>query len=274
MLTAYFDDSGTHDQSDIVVWAGFFGNQYQWQLFDELWAAKLKNPCPGKEEIRQFHMYDCEHGENEFSYWKRPEREYLANELIDIINKCMLSGFAVGASRKDWDELIAGDRRAFHGDAEAFCMKACYAYARNWGIIKASYDKEMSYVFDSRPHRNAQNQAVFDLYERDDDRRKKNLASQMLNQPEITSVSLTFSSSQKFRPLQAADLLAWEFYQNANDVLRGAPDTPQRDQLRRLLKSGRLMRAITTREQVKYIAEQDDIDYAELAKNLPPGWRL
>jgi hypothetical protein len=34
------------------------------------------------------------------------------------------------------------------------------------------------------------------------------------------------------------------------------------------------MRAITTREQVKYIAEQDDIDYAELAKNLPPGWRL
>jgi hypothetical protein len=66
MLTAYFDDSGSHAGSDVVVWNGLFGNQYQWKLFDELWAAKLGAPSPGKNSLRRFHMYDCQHGEGEF----------------------------------------------------------------------------------------------------------------------------------------------------------------------------------------------------------------
>lgn len=80
MLTAYFDDSGTHSDSDVVLWNGLFGHHYQWQYFDELWSAKLANPSPGKEPLRRFHMYDCERGDEEFLGWSRPACEFLVGD--------------------------------------------------------------------------------------------------------------------------------------------------------------------------------------------------
>lgn len=49
MLIAYFDDSGTHDSSEVVLWQGAIGNKYQWALLDELWAKKLRDPSPNKD---------------------------------------------------------------------------------------------------------------------------------------------------------------------------------------------------------------------------------
>ena len=70
-------------------------------------------------------------------------------------------------------------------------------------------------------------------------------------------------------------MFAFEFYQNANDVIKGAPDTPKRDLLKRLLKSKRLRRAITSRKEVEYLGRSDEIDYAKIATELPPpDWIL
>src|ERR1700730_2485527 len=59
VLSAYFDDSGTNGDSEIVVMAGFIGTAEQWKPFDEAWAAKLTEPLLGKPTLSRFHMANC-----------------------------------------------------------------------------------------------------------------------------------------------------------------------------------------------------------------------
>ena len=84
MLEAYFDDSGTHDDSEIVLWAGLFGNRYQWEFFNQLWAKKLADPSPGKPPIKRFHMVDCYNSTGEFAGWRRAATDFLAHELTNV----------------------------------------------------------------------------------------------------------------------------------------------------------------------------------------------
>jgi hypothetical protein len=67
MLRAYFDDSGTHYGSKIVVVAGIMGSESQLLSQELLWRELLKDPvCGLKPAIAEFHAYDCFESKGEF----------------------------------------------------------------------------------------------------------------------------------------------------------------------------------------------------------------
>ena len=50
LIRAYFDDSGTHANSDVVVLGGLLGSVDQWTQFETAWAAKFSRSA---SRIRQ-----------------------------------------------------------------------------------------------------------------------------------------------------------------------------------------------------------------------------
>jgi hypothetical protein len=130
MLAAYFDDSGTHAGSDIIVMACIIGTEAEWSRFEVAWKAQLLKPLPDKSPLRRFHMTDCVNGVEEFSGYSYAERDVVIKSFRDIILANNLQGRAIGVARHAWDLLITGPHRLFFGDAESFCIRNCMDCAR------------------------------------------------------------------------------------------------------------------------------------------------
>ena len=241
MLTAYFDDSGTHPSSELVLWYGLMGNDFQWAHFDSLWAAKLKEPSPGKPALSRFHMAPCQAGDGEFTGWGRMATDFLVHELGDIILRCGLWSDGVAIPRKDWDELVTGNLRIALGDAEGYSLRIAFVRATQWAREKGGDDK-IAFVFDKRKEREAEGKRIFQLFEH-------------LSQIEPNAVkptSLTFADSASTRPLQAADLVAWEMYQYSLESLKnGCLPHAGRKQMRRLWQGKRMELGFATKSAIE-----------------------
>lgn len=220
MLTAYFDDSGTHGHSNIVLMAGVFGTEAEMRSLELLWQHVLDDPLDGrKPPVGRFHMAECQDSRGEFEGWKRVEVDYFCHKLQDAILESGVAAYGMCCSRQDWDDVVTGDMRAILGDAEGFAVRNCFVKAIEWAKAN-TFDPEMTFVFDDRPQKMRETKVVFDAFER--------------HTPYPHLAGIAFLTSHKVRPLQAADMIAWELYQHGNDILVSGMRGPQRPQFLRL----------------------------------------
>ena len=240
MLTAYFDDSGTHADAEVVLWNGLFGNNFQWDHFNKLWTSKLQNPSPGKVPLKRFHMANCQAADGEFLGWKRTETDFLVHELGDIILKCGLYCDCAVISRKDWNELITGDLLTALGDAEGYSLRIAFVRASKWARDTGCSDK-IAFVFDRRQEREKEGKRIYALFEH----------LSKIEPTAVAPVSIEFSDSHQVLPLQAADLVAWEYYQHAREYLKFGKPYASRKQLRRLWNGGRMKIGLATRSAIE-----------------------
>ena len=183
-------------------------------------------------------MTDCHNSTGEFLGWSRTATDYLAQELGDIIKRAGIQSiWGSAVARKDWDELIHGDWRRCFGDAEQQCIWTCFTDTTNWA--KSRNTDSIAFVFDDRPHRNAHVKHVYDIFRRG-------------LREDLSFDSISFVSSSKFYPLQAADLLAWEHYQYVKDALKqGLKAPPKRRHMARLLAQKRFFIRLVDRAEIE-----------------------
>jgi hypothetical protein len=249
MLRAFFDDSGTHlggrhGPSKVVAIAGIFGTEGELRGLAAEWQAHLDFPLFGsKPKLRRFHMAECQDARGEYAGWSRTETDYFCHQLGTTIIESGVGAYGMACFRSDWDELITGDVRAILGDSEGNCVRNCFLKAMGWAQ-KFTCDPQMMFIFDDRPERQRENKVVFNVFQ-----------TQAMPPPEL--VGVYFITSHRLLPLQAADLIAWEFYRYANDTLEsGKIELPKRKQFRRLRQEiGIFDLQIARRKNIEQIAE-------------------
>ncbi|MBP1092960.1 hypothetical protein [Bradyrhizobium diazoefficiens] len=211
MLGAFFDDSGTHDQSAVVAMGGLLGTEEQWDIFERRWLAQLKEPVPGKPPLDQFHLTPCRNARGEFKTYDQAQRDYVTSKFQEIILETGFVTVAVAADLVAWKELVVDPAVVEElGTPLEFCFFKCVETVTS--VIRANKPGELIDIW----------------FDKGTEDRLGKLA-QMFRQlselvlPEIERVG--FMPVKTTVGLQGADMIAYETYLYGIECLRN-PDSP------------------------------------------------
>lgn len=98
ILTAYFDESGTHGGSALSVMAGFIGDARQWRKF-----KKRTSKLFMRFGVDIFHTIDLKRTDKDFEGWKVDRKIKFLDEFQHVINETLERGFASILRQADYD---------------------------------------------------------------------------------------------------------------------------------------------------------------------------
>ena len=195
MLQCYFDDSGTHDASDFVVWGGVLGGIEHLKIWTSNGAIFFSSHCRESHAIKNFHLSNCVAGEGDFESYKPAERDRVRYLFREAILESRLMPVAFGIDVLAWDQHFQGDMRDQLGEAERASYGLC---------VKAAFDVAES-------HR--EKMAVFMDGGRQSDGLRMMCGGAQDLIPEGAKLStIAFPAVERTPGLQAADTVAHEFY--------------------------------------------------------------
>lgn len=190
MLRAYFDESERPDGTFCV--AGFVFPRGQVRRFEEDWRAMLPDG-------RIFHMRDVVHWTRDFrDLAGRDEAKALLDEAVGIVAKRARLGVVVACNLKEMRPILP----AVRGFSRAYplCAHVCLAAIGRW-LDQQNRRDVVSYFFEQgNPAPQGDADALMHLVRRDATLRHA-----------YHYHSHRFAGKGEALPLQAADLLAWEY---------------------------------------------------------------
>jgi len=220
MMEAYFDESGTHEGSPVMCVVGYLFTAEQALHLDREWAATLD-----QFGLDHFHAADCAHGVGPFSALNREQRRDLIIKLVGIIKRRMEIGIAVSVSETDFGKTAPPKWEK----AGPYSLAALHVLA---GVVswahKRDYTGKISYFFEAgHKHQRVTNTAIEWLTQKGSDYLRYH--------------SHTFAGKKELRPLQAADLLAYEWQKELRRInVVEAKRRPMRRSLESLLEQSHI----------------------------------
>jgi hypothetical protein len=221
LYQAALDESGTHQSSDYVVVAGYVSNAPKWNQFSEEWQAALD-----KWGIPAFHMTDFENRQGCFESWGEEARKSRLNSLLTMIKQHTFLSVAFVVRKRQFEEIVSEEARQLCGDAYGLAAIGCYNRLKE--RVKApEVDGYIDYTMDRVSRGGGALQWMY------------RVQSGYPEWAEDTRMfSLSFKDKCLFLPLQAADILAYEIYKEAQRLF-GNNKRPERYPFKQLRIPGR-----------------------------------
>lgn len=198
-LDGYFDESGTHEESPAVAFAGYVSTKEQWELFAEEWSDALDLWGVGS-----FHMTDFANRAGPYREWTEVQCRDRFAHLTDIIARHAIATVGSVLSGPLYQTLVEPDVRRYTGYAYGVVASSCLMAVPQ--VLEAQYPSaRVAYTFDQGCKGRGQVHKLFEIHRRNPVERA---------QYKLRDGPLAFASAKEALPLQAADILAYELYRH------------------------------------------------------------
>lgn len=249
MLSAYFDETGVSEDSEVYAVGGYLATVESWEEFARLWGRMIY-----EARIPFYHASELE------AFWKskryrqliakRDELVRLQKQALTLVHAFVPKGVFVSVIKKDFlDVFKSSDPNEYYSFCAQECLRGCYFWLTEECKINTSVG--INYVFEE----GAIGWGVFsDVIER--------LAKDF---KQFIPGPVTKADKRAMHPLQAADMFVFEgFKEMVNGILVRERGEPRKYQVRELAKQ--LLRPTDT---LTYFDRQRLIDAFVLRLKIP-----
>lgn len=258
---AYMDESGTHDQSEIIAVAGYLATYEQWTSFEKEWNLVMDHYA-----VKDFHMKNFEGRYDEFKWenywfwpWAEDTRKNFIERITTICQQHTIMGLGCAVVREQYERLLPQQMQGDFKHPYHFCLWACMSMLLNvgkgrWrsdsGSVEAQLAsiKPVNFLFDHKPGRFPLGSTMVsweawaqELYQRV----KAGLDPEGKGLGEIT-----FGKRQEYPQLRAADLIVFETARLRLHQLR-EPERPIRRSMDVLRKDFNLLITFLTEVRLR-----------------------
>jgi Protein of unknown function (DUF3800) len=220
MFTAYFDDSGTDRNSDTAVAACYISTRRGWDQFVTDWDhARVQ------EGFDAFHMADFtapnSQGHRPYCEWDEAKKNHVYGRLARIINDNKRIGIAIAIPKEIWSRTPERIQRHFGREHYSFAVRLCMMQILKWRK-NIQIALPVRYVFDWEMNKSQKRAEIAKIFE---------ILSSPANEAlaecyGVERSGFSFEHKEEFKPLQAADILAWQMRSHMRKVWTLGRDEP------------------------------------------------
>jgi len=199
----YYDESGTSADTPRVAVAGLFSTEVQWHHFTRNWNETL-----AEFSVSMFHSREFTHSIGEYAKWKdhkhdpvaKIEREKFLRRLLSHIKLRVQTSFCTAVQMADYNQVNLDYPLRENCSPYTLCARTCLIKARDWAKKRDIADRRIIHVFEAGAEDQSQLKRQVERFSR--------VSPEFRKKFEADAV-----------PLQAADMLAYEYFLAARDVV-------------------------------------------------------
>jgi hypothetical protein len=193
LVEAYFDESGTHGGSEFMCVGGYIAEAEKSKTMQDEWQIMLAD-----YDLPYFHMVDCAHGSAPFDKLTLDERIAVETRAIGLMRANIAECFVLSILPAEHARWIPTS--PLFGSPYSVCIHNCLTIVQAWAD-KNHFHGDVAYFFESGHKSQSEANGIMNK-----------IFSVPSLRKEQRYLSHTFADKKKVFGLQAADIIAWQWY--------------------------------------------------------------